>query len=102
MHQISSFRNNVEIKNQKIQIEVIYGAFDKPARSLTLNCQSSNAFYGCVFCTQILQTNSKKKHYYELLSKYKYKTHLYATYCGINATKENKVFKGYKGHSPMQ
>ena len=60
MHQISSFRNNVEIKSRQIQIEVIYGAFNKPARSLALNCQSSNAFYGCVFCTQILQTNSKK------------------------------------------
>ena len=101
-HEISLLERGIDIEQRGLfRIFCIYGSFDKPARAIILNCQSSNATYGCVFCKS-KSIHRNKKCWYQLESSHSYKTQDHIKASMIQATQQNKPVKGYKGHSPLR
>ena len=50
MEKIKQFESGIEISGSIYKFFVIYGCYDKPARSVILNTQSCAATYACTFC----------------------------------------------------
>ena len=98
---IADLEKGIKISENQIKVFCIYGSFDKPARSTMLNHQSSNAEYGCCFCTSHAKRNGRKV-YYDIKMEYNYLTNALITSRMIKSVEKNEPFKGLKGFSPLR
>ena len=96
---IKSLESGINIHGNLVKIFVIYGSFDKPAKSLAYNAQSCTAKHGCMFCTSECTRLNKKPVF---LKTGQIKTHSFQYTNSVKAAQQGKPYLGFKGISSLR
>ena len=99
MKAIHNLEKGIILNDKVYRAYVIYGSFDKPAKSLIYNAQSCTSKYGCLYCMSECVKINRKPVY---LDQGMQRTHEYQIGKSIKASNQNKPDMGLKGISSLR
>ena len=99
MEKVKQLESGVEIDGALIKIYVVFGSYDKPAKSLIYNCQTCTSINGCMFCDACCTRIGRKPVY---LSSGKQRKHGSQIENAKKAFETGKPVLGMKGLSSLR